>query len=136
VWLVVAAGALAACSAVGPVKVQSGDQCVRCRRIIQEPKVAAEIVNTGGLIEKFRGPGCMAKYLATAPTGQADIYVTDYVSGKLINANGASYVPVLLDRYTGETDYRAYKLRADAVAASQELGAVIFDWSAVLAKAR
>jgi hypothetical protein len=104
--------------------------------MIQEPKVAAEIVNHGGLIEKFRGPGCMAKYLATAPAGTADIYVTDYTSGRLIKASGAAYVPVLLDRYTGETDYRAYKLRADAIAASQELGTVLFDWNAVLAKAR
>jgi copper chaperone NosL len=126
----------ASCSTIAPVKVNAGDQCIRCRRTIQGTRMAGELVYKGGLVEKFRAPGCMAKYLATYPATVATVFVTDFTSGKFVKASEATYVPVLVDPNTGETDYRAYKLRAEADAASRELQATAIDWNAVLQKAR
>ncbi len=131
-----AALVVAACSSVAPVKVNAGDQCIRCRRTIQEPRVAGELVYKGGLVEKFRGPGCMAKYLATYPATEAAVFVTDFTTGKFVKAADATYVPVIVDRNTGEFDYRAYAVKADADAASRELQAAPVDWNTVLTKAR
>jgi hypothetical protein len=126
----------AACGTVAPVKINAGDQCVRCRRIIQDTRIAGELVYKGGLVEKFRAPGCMAKYLATYPATEATTFVTDYTSGKFVEAPEATYVPVVVDRNTGESDYRAYRLKADADAAARELQVAPVDWNTVLQKAR
>jgi hypothetical protein len=136
ILLVAAALAAAACTTVAPVKVTAGDQCIRCRRTIQDVRLAGELVYKGGLVEKFRAPGCMAKYLATYPATEATMFVTDYASGTFVNASEAIYVPIVLDSNTGETDYRAYRLRADADAASRELHATPVDWDTVRQKAR
>jgi copper chaperone NosL len=128
--------AAASCSSVAPVKITAGDQCVRCRRIIQDARFGGELVYKGGLVEKFKAPGCMAKYLATYPASTASIFVTDFSSGKFVNAAEAVYVPVLMDRNTGETDYRAYKVKADADGAARELQTTPVDWNTVLQRAR
>jgi hypothetical protein len=126
----------ASCSTVAPVKITAGDQCIRCRRTIQDTRMAGELVYKGGLVEKFRAPGCMAKYLATYPATTADAFVTDFTSGQLVKARDAVFVRVLVDPNTGETDYRAYKVQADADAAARELQAATVDWNVVLQKAR
>jgi len=134
--LIGAAIVAASCSTVAPVKITAGDQCIRCRRTIQDTLMAGELVYKGGLVEKFRAPGCMAKYLATYPATSADAFVTDFKSGKFVKAREAVYVPVLVDPNTGTTDYRAYKLRADADAAARDLRARPLEWDVVLQKAR
>lgn len=136
ILLIGAAIVAASCSTVAPVKVSAGDQCIRCRRTIQDTRLAGELVYKGGLVEKFRAPGCMAKYLAAYPATNAQVFVTDYTSGRFLKASEAVYVPVVMDRNTGEMDYRAYKVRADADVASRELQAAPVDWNAILQKAR
>lgn len=133
--LMLAIGA-ASCSSVAPVKITAGDQCVRCRRIIQDPRFGGELVYKGGLVDKFKAPGCMAKYLTTYPATTASIFVTDFSSGKFVNASEAVYVPVLVDRNTGEADYRAYKVKAEADNAARELQTTPVDWNTVLQRAR
>lgn len=123
------------CSAVAPVRVNAGDQCFRCRRVIGEPRVAGEIVN-GGLTTKYRGPGCLAKYLAAHADETGVLFVTDFTTGKMLRPEKAVYVPVVVDRSTGETDYRAFRLRADADAAAGELKTSPVDWNTVLEQAR
>jgi hypothetical protein len=135
-WLVGAAMAAASCGTIAPVKVAQGDQCIGCRRYVHDTRLAGELVYSGGLVEKFRGPGCMARYLATNQSAIGTTYVTDYASGKFVKAADAAYVPVLIDRDTGESDYRAYKLRKDADEAARELGAPVVTWEFVLGKAR
>lgn len=124
------------CSSVAPVKIAAGDQCVRCRRLIQDTRFGGELVYKGGLVDKFKAPGCMAKYLATYPATTASVFVTDFSSGEFVNASEAVYVPVLIDRNTGETDYRAYKAKAEAENAARDLHAAPVDWSTVLQRAR
>jgi len=126
---------LTSCSSFAPVKISAGDQCTRCRRSIHDVRLAGEIVNPNGLVEKFRAPGCMAKYIVSQPSGRADVYVTDFTSGKLFPADGGIYVPVLLDRNTGESDYRAYRIEAEAEVAARELQATAVNWSTVLERA-
>jgi copper chaperone NosL len=123
------------CSSVAPVKVAVGDQCFRCRRTIFNERVAAETIATNGFVSKYRGPGCMAKYLVAHPDEKATIYVTDYTTGKMIPFDTAFYVKEVVDRNTGETDYRAYKEQAHANLAAAELHAQYVRWNDVLAEA-
>ena len=45
-------------------------------------------------------------------------------------------MPVLLNRDTGESDYRAFLSKADADAAAFELHTAPIDWKTVIEKAR
>jgi hypothetical protein len=123
------------CSSISPVRVSAGDQCFRCRRTIVDAQVAGEILN-GGLATKYRGPGCLAKYLAAHRDETGALFVTDYASGKMIRPDRAAFVPVVVDVNTGETDYRAYKVKADADVAARELHTAAVGWDAVLEQAR
>ncbi len=123
------------CSSVAPVKVNAGDQCFRCRRTIGDPRVAGEMID-GGLVTKYRGSGCLAKYLVAHPGETGTIFVTDFTTGRMISPTKAMYVPVLLDRNTGDSDYRAYARKTDAEAAAHETNTAAVDWNTVLDKAR
>ena len=78
----------------------------------------------------------MAKYLVAHPDEGGRLFVTDYVTGKMIPPADAIFVPVLLDRNTGEADYQAYKTGTDASAAARELLTTTVDWQTVLDRAR
>ena len=132
----IVAVALTSCSSVAPVKVSAGDQCFRCRRSIMDERLAGETIDANGFVSKFRAPGCMAKYFAAHPNETGTAFVTDYATGKMISPDTALFVPVVLDRNTGEREYRAYRLRPDANVAAGELGAAPVDWKTVLEKAR
>jgi len=133
-----AAGALLAlsCSSIQPVAINSGDQCFRCRRPIIERATATELMDGNRMATKFRAPGCMAKYLAAHPEENGTIFVTDYATGKWIRPEHAMFVPVVLNRDTGESDYRAFFNKSDAEAAATALRAVPVDWATVMERAR
>lgn len=130
--------AVLSCSTAAPVKVAAGETCFRCRRSIVDVRVAAETISgdRSRFVSKFRGPGCLAKYLSGHPDEAGVIYVTDYASGRMIRPAGAFFVAELVDRNTGETDYRAYDEENNALAAAAERGTMPVSWDAVLAKAR
>lgn len=124
-----------ACSSVAPVAINDGDQCFRCRRPIVERAMAAELMD-GTFASKFRAPGCLAKYLASHPDETGTVFVTDYATGKWIRPARARFVPVLLNRDTGESDYHAFASQTDADAAAIEAHATPVDWDTVMAAAR
>ena len=123
------------CSSVRPVAIHDGDQCFRCRRPIIEKATAGELMD-GNLASKFRAPGCMAKYLVSHPDETGTIFVTDYATGKWVSPDTALFVPIVVDRNTGESDYHAFARKADADAAAAELHTAPIGWKAVLEKAR
>jgi len=133
----VVAGALIAlsCSSVSPVAIHPGDQCFRCRRSIAERAMAAELLDGNRLATKFRAPGCLAKYLIDHPDETGTLFVTDYGTGKWIRPERAQFVPVVVNRDTGESDFRAFFNKADADAAALELHTVPIDWTTVMATA-
>ena len=131
--------ALVSCSSVAPVKIQTGDQCYRCRRPIVAERYASETISGDSrsrFVAKFRGPGCMAKYLVAHPEETPTIFVTDYASGRMISPAKAFFVSEIVDRTNGETEYRAFSLQSDAQAAATELKTTPVTWDAVLAQAR
>lgn len=123
------------CSSVKPLAIQDGDQCFRCRRPIVEKAMAAQMLD-GSFASKFRTSGCMAKYLADHPAETGTTFVTDYATGKWVTPDRALFVPVVVNQDTGERDYRAYSVKADADAAAAELHSAPIDWKTVLEKAR
>jgi hypothetical protein len=134
----IAAGALLglSCSSIRPVAINPGDQCFRCRRPIVETAMATELLDGNRMATKFRAPGCMAKYLAAHPEENGTVLVTDYPTGKWIRPEHAMFVPVVMNRDTGESDYRAFFNKSDADAAAAALHSVPVDWTAVKEKAR
>ena len=128
--------AVLSCSSVAPLKVTAGDQCFRCRRSILNERVATETIDSNRFVSKFRGPGCMAKYLVAHADQTPTIFVTDYTTGRMIAPERAFYVTELVDRNTGETEYRAYRLQEDADAFAAQAHATPINWDTVLEKAR
>ena len=78
----------------------------------------------------------MAKYLADHPSETGTTFVTDYATGKWVRPDQALFVPVVVNRNTGESDYHAFSNKADAAAAAAESHTVPVDWKTVLEKAR
>ena len=134
----VAAGLFAclaiACTTVSPAKINVGDQCFRCTRNINDTRLAGEQI--GAFVEKFRAPGCMAKYLVKNPDDRGPMFVTDYTTGKMVSPAQAFFVPIVMDSSTGERDYRAYASQSDATAAAAEVRTEVVDWNTVLDRAR
>ena len=134
-WLGLLTLVTLSCASAAPVKVTSGDQCFRCKRIIHDERLAAESIDANMFVAKFRGPGCMAKYIVAHPDPKATVFVTDYSTGTMIASRDAFYVPVVVDRMTNETDYRAYARRPEAQAAAFERRTQMVRWDVVLARA-
>jgi hypothetical protein len=126
---------LASCSSVAPVKVTAGDQCYRCRRIINDERVAGEMI-VGSFVSKFRAPGCMAKYLVDHPTERGTTFVTDYTTGKMIAPERAYFVPLIVNEVTGERDYRAFSDKQVADVTARDLKTTTVNWTSVLERAR
>jgi len=124
------------CGSVAPIKINAGDQCYRCHRYIHNDRVATETIDSNLFVSKFLGPGCMAKYLAAHPDQRPSIFVTDYTSGRMMAPQQAFYVPELVDRNTGEIEYRAYRQPAQAQEFAAEVDAIPITWDELLASAR
>ena len=124
------------CSSFAPVAVSTGDQCFRCRRMISDRYLAAEMIDRNGFVSKYRGPACLAKYLADHPDETATLFATDYATGRMFSPGQLLFVPVVLDRATGESDYQAYRLKGDAFSLAERDHTTPVDWQTVLARAR
>ena len=131
---------IAGCASVAPMKVQAGDSCYRCHRVIQDTRLAAEIMEQGGQIATsypFRTAGCMAKYLKANPAGKSStVYVTDYQTGHMLEAGSAWFVPTTLTSADGkksEPDVVAFGSREDASRFCKD--APVKQWAQVVAEA-
>jgi hypothetical protein len=132
------AATLVACSSIQAAQIQVGDRCLRCRRPIGDLRVAAEIIDRMRAPFPFRTAGCMAKYIKANPDEQpAAIFVTDYKTGRMVQANDAWFVPTQLTQPDGrkaEADYLAFRSRSDAEAARTERQPLL-RWAQVVAEA-
>ncbi len=142
-WMVLAVlvGAQGAVSAASVIHtpIDAGDICTRCKRIIFERHVAAEIV-PGHDAEplKFRTVRCMLTYLQKNTGPVKDVYVVDYPSGRLVAAEDATFVAVPIDLRTGianygvgDIDYLAFRSAHDAEHVAGEYGINTQDWASV-----
>ena len=123
-----------ACSSITPVKVQSGEVCYRCRRVISDTRMAAETID-GRVIWKFKSSGCVAKYLADHPQDRSVVFVTDYKTGNMVPPDSARFVRTI-SRDNGEVDYIAYRDRAAADAEAFSRGTKTLSWADVLSETR
>jgi len=114
-----------------PETIGEGEVCFRCRRVIANARLAAEIMDRQ-LPTKYRTAGCMAAYVAAHRSDDSTYYVTDFASGALIDAERAFFVPVVINDTTDERDYRAYLSRGMADIAAQVLGVHVVRWNAVV----
>ncbi len=142
--LITAAGWLAFLSAVyivlgfrpaPPDSIGAGEVCYRCRRVIADARLAAEMMDRN-LPTKYKTAGCMARYVAAHPRTGSRYYVTDYPSGALIGADRAYFVPTLINENTGERDYKAFVSKAMAAQVALVTGSDVVNWTTVVARAR
>ena len=117
-YAVLLGATLVACSSVQPAKVELGERCLRCRRPIQDLRLAGEVIDSMRAPFPFRTAGCLAKYVkANSGTQFAAIFVTDYSTGRMFPASDAWFVPVTIpsdDNKAGEPDYYAFRTRTAA----------------------
>ena len=127
---------MTACSSMPPVPIAVGDVCFRCRRVIADTAMAAEIIDHEGRAYKFRTTGCMAKFLKANPTDVAVVYVTDFRTRKMVEADSAVFVPtVIVEGYKKTTDYMAFRNDDAARDAAARENSTPTDWKSVLASA-
>jgi len=133
--LLLAGLVLVACSGPQPVQVAAGDLCFRCRKIIVEPRHAAEIVDQDGRAYKFRTVGCMAKFIKANPTQEFKaIFATDFSTGRMVKVSAVKFVPQMMGEGPQRTlDYVAYYADAGAQEAAQRNNTTPVDWAKVLA---
>lgn len=134
-WLV-AVVAVTACSSIQPVPIRTSATCYRCRRPIEDLKLAAEIIDQNRHVYTFRTAGCLAKYLTEHAEDPLAVFVTDTVTGKMLSAQSALFVRATIDPRTNERDYVAFREVPDAVAYANKNGGAAIDWMAVMAQTR
>jgi hypothetical protein len=127
-----------ACASIQPAKIQAGDRCLRCRRPIQDLRLAAEVVDTMNAPFPFRTAGCLAKYVkANRDTQFNAVFVTDFKTGHMIEASDAWFVPAQItapDGKSSEADYYAFGSRGEAQAYAADASKFL-RWSQVVAAA-
>ena len=134
--LLTAALAATACSAAGPLPIAAGDTCFRCRRIVDDPRLAAEMIDPGGRAFKFRTALCLATYLKQHPDDSGRVYVTDFTTGRMMKTSAATFVPTMVGKGRDRTqEFVAYQASADAKAAAASERTQPTDWQGVLAAA-
>jgi hypothetical protein len=137
-YAVVLALTALACASVQPAHIEAGDRCLRCRRPIQDLRLAAEIVDSMNAPFPFRTAGCMAKYVkANSDTRFNAIFVTNFKSGKMIPASDAWFVPTEVtapDGKSSEPDFYAFGSRSEAQAYKADTSKFL-RWSQVVAAA-
>lgn len=132
--VLMAAVVMVGCSSLKPVQIAAGDICFNCRRMINDPTMAAEIVDTSGLAYKFRTVGCMARFLKKNPDSAGAIYVTDHATRRFIKASTATFVPiVIVEGYNKTPDYIAFGASAEARKVAEQEKTTPVEWKDVLA---
>jgi nitrous oxide reductase accessory protein NosL len=135
-----AAQAVVAGSAIKPVPISPGDLCFRCQRVIADRWVAAEVIGASrNEVGKFRTIRCMLTYLNSALPRTNTVFVTDDQTAKLIDANVATFVPVVIDEHTGLSgyglgvrDYVAFRSSEVAERFAARHGVKTMSWASVV----
>lgn len=117
-----------ACSSFAPVPVNAGDVCESCKRQITDVRFAGEVITPQGVVLKFRTPECLAVYAREHPNTVAAKFVTDYLTGRMIRPEGATYVRTVLDENTREMTYAAFSNVNDAVKFGKDRVSSPIDW--------
>jgi hypothetical protein len=135
--LLMAGLVMVACSGMQPVQIAAGDVCFRCRKMINEPRIAAEVIDKDGRAFKFRTAGCMAKFLKANPNEKFDgLFATDFATGRLVKVSAVKFVPTMLGEGRDRAlDYVAYYAEEGAAEAARRENTTPIQWDAVLAAA-
>ncbi len=122
---------IAGCASVTPVPIRAGDVCAGCRQAITETKLAAEAIDSGGVVLKFRTTTCMARFLNGKTDKMQGLFVTDYPSGRFIRAQSATFVHHVINPNTNEKDYAAFGDVREAVEFGKKQQSSPVDWLAI-----
>lgn len=132
--LLVLAVLVVGCASVKPIPISAGDVCFHCRRTITDPSLAAEIISNEGHAFKFSSVVCVTEYLRDHPNeGVRAVFVADHARNRLMEAEGAYYVPFKTPPpYTG-TEFAAFRDLEKAKEFASLNHAAPTDWDGVVA---
>ena len=120
--------ALASCAKSGPQEIATGkDQCDNCKMTITEAKYATQLTTEKGRNYKFDDISCLQSYETSNPdkATNATSYVADFPSGQFIDLKTATLITGGTIKSPMGGDTQAFKDKAAAQKAAEELGANI-----------
>ncbi len=120
--------ALAACAKSGPQEITLGkDQCENCKMSITDAKYATQLETEKGRNYKFDDISCMQSYATSNPdkAKNAKTYVADFPSGEFFDSSTATFINGGSIKSPMGGNTQAYKNKAAAEKAAQELGATL-----------
>ena len=118
--------ALAACTKNGPQDIAVGkDMCESCKMTITEPKYATQLTTEKGRNYKFDDISCMQGYVTSnsEQAKNATTYVADFPTGDFFDSSKATFITGGSIKSPMGGNTQAYKDKAAAQKAAQELGA-------------
>ena len=134
-----AAVAAAGCARPSPRPIAYGEEtCRHCHMTIADPRFAAELVTSKGLVYVFDDVGCLAAFVGEGkvPAGQVhSLWVYDYLQpDSLLDARQAVFLAV--DTLPTPMSSHLVALRPGAVADSlrARLGGRLFQWNELPAR--
>ena len=123
---------IGACSSVSPVAISTGDVCYRCRQPISDLKLAAEAISQNGMVMKFRTVKCLAQHLSADQGTMAGVFVTDYVTGRFLRPEAATFVHAPVTDETWKLEYVAFGNIQQAVTFGDTHSTKPVDWARVV----
>ena len=131
--ILVLSAVLTGCAPPKAVNVVAGEACERCRRPINNERIAAEHVGANGFAVKFRTIHCMSTWLARHPAAsEGFLYVANYARDGWVRADRASFVRVIVNPNTMERDFIAFADPALAEEAARTNSSAVVEWGDVL----
>jgi nitrous oxide reductase accessory protein NosL len=138
VAFVASLGTLAARVDIHSAPLREGVRCQRCDRVLDNSRVAGEIVANQYVAHPFRTIRCMLTYLQETDVPAGRIYVADYVTGRTVPVAQAHFVPVPIGVLSknaaygvGDYDYVAFRSRSAANRFAERHGTSPRGWESV-----
>jgi hypothetical protein len=127
--------ALVGCSSTVPPAVRVGEICFSCRQPVADARLAGRIMTGSGNTFVFRTVGCMVRQFVQHDS-RAQVFVTDYESGRLLPARHATFVRHQIGPKAGDTDFVAFRSGEEAKRFAAPSGERLVDWDELLLRAR
>ncbi|WP_212592455.1 nitrous oxide reductase accessory protein NosL [Sphingobacterium humi] len=132
-FLLVSAFFLQSCqSQTGPKPIKYGaDQCAFCKMTVSDPRFGTQILTKKGRAYNFDDVQCMIAYVKGNKITAEEVgkyYLPDYISNKLLDAEGLFYLKSEELKSPMRGNIAAFATRADLEKVQAEMGGEVLTW--------
>ena len=108
---------------------QSHEQCIHCSMAVKNLQFKAQAQTQSGKLIWFDAIECLVNYLKSKNENDFQkIQVTDYNSGKVIDAANAYYLKSKAIPSPMGANLSAYMLQSEAISVQKEKGGDVYNW--------